>query len=228
MLKWSETESRDYLNWSLEGKALHFFTVTTEMGKNYSFKKIMKKLEARFGINELTETYCVEFQEAKQYPDESLEDWADRVLTLATSAFRNLPDSHWKQEAILKFCQGCIDRDAGKHACFEYPKSMQAALNAVKHYQYISQIVDGKNARKYREDITVNKVSLTSDEELEQLLEKIVEKLLAKTLKNNKPKEKPTSPGMQCFFCKKLGHVKKDCRRYVARCQTLQSRNSQN
>jgi len=228
-MNWSERESRDYLNWSLEGKALHFFTVTTEMGEHYSFRKIMKKLESRFGAKELTETSRAEFQQAKQYYDESLEDWADRVLTLATTAFRNLPDSHRKQEAIAKFCQGCLDRDAGKHACFEHPKNMQAALNAVKHYQYISQAVDGKKSRKQKDDVSVNMVTPTPAD-LEKMMEKVVKKLMIQTQTTDaaKSKETPTHPGMQCFFCKKFGHVKKNCRKYLARSQSQRTNNSQN
>ena len=41
-MQWSETESKDYLMWSLEGKALDFFTITSDIEK-YSFRKIIKK-----------------------------------------------------------------------------------------------------------------------------------------------------------------------------------------
>ena len=113
-MKWSKNESKDYLMWSLEGKALDFFTITADMGK-YSFRKIMKKLESRLGVKQLTETSKARFQQANQRPDESLEDWADRVMTLATPAFVNLPDDHLKQEAIAMFSQGCCDKDAARH-----------------------------------------------------------------------------------------------------------------
>ena len=65
-------------------------------------------------------------------------------MTLATPAFVDLPDEYLKTEAIAKFCQGCSDKDAAKHACFEHPSTMEEALNLVKHHQYISQAVDGK------------------------------------------------------------------------------------
>ena len=35
-MKWSETESKDYLMWSLEGKALDFFTHTTDIEKYFN------------------------------------------------------------------------------------------------------------------------------------------------------------------------------------------------
>ena len=141
-MKWSETESKDYLMWSLEGKALDLFTVTTTDIEKYSFHMIIKRLEARFGVKELTETSKAKFRQAYQKPEESLEDWADRVMTLATPAFVDLPDEYLKTEA--KFCEGCSDKDTAKHACFEHPSTMEEALNLVKHHQYISQAVDGK------------------------------------------------------------------------------------
>ncbi|KAH3796832.1 hypothetical protein DPMN_150407 [Dreissena polymorpha] len=109
----------------------------------------MRKMEARFGSKEIPETSRAKFQQATQQPGELLEDWADRVLTLATPAFRNLPDQFGQREVVAKLWQGCIDREAGKHACFERPRSIQHAVHLIRHYQYVSQVVDGKKARKY-------------------------------------------------------------------------------
>ena len=147
-MKWSETESKDYLMWSLEGKALDFFTITTTDIEKYSFHRIIKRLEARFDVKKLTEMSKAKFRQAYQKPEKSLEDWADRVMTLATPAFADLLYEYLKTEAIAKFCQGCSDKDAAKHACFEHPSTMEEALNLVKHHQYISQAVDGKGTKR--------------------------------------------------------------------------------
>ena len=137
VMRWSEEESKDYLMWSLEGKALDFLTITKIDLEKYSFRRIMKKLETRFGVKELTETSKAKFRQAFQKQDESLEDWADRVMTLATPAFVDLPEDHLKKDAIARFCQGCTDKEAAKHACFEQPETMEEALNLVKPHQYI-------------------------------------------------------------------------------------------
>ena len=77
VMEWTDEECKDYLMWSLEGKALDFFTITTSDKEHYSYRKIMRKLEARFGTKELTETSKAKFRQASQRPDESLDDWAD-------------------------------------------------------------------------------------------------------------------------------------------------------
>ena len=234
VMKWSETESKDYLMWSLEGKALDFFTITSDIEK-YSFRRIIKKLEARFGVKELTETSKVKFQQASQRPDESLEDWADRVMILATPAFVDLPEDHLKQEAIAKFSQGCCDKDAGKHACFEHPSTMEEALNLVKHHQYISQAVDGKQSKKGN-DVSVNAVQSTSEDRIEQLIASALEEFANKLQVSQQPyhqlsvnrtqqsADEKWKSSVQCFFCKNFGHFKKECRVYQSWLQKQQSK----
>ena len=49
VFNWGEQECKDYLTWSLEGKALDFFTITVRMDEEFTFEEIIKKLESRFG-----------------------------------------------------------------------------------------------------------------------------------------------------------------------------------
>ncbi|XP_052224997.1 serine/arginine repetitive matrix protein 2-like [Dreissena polymorpha] len=167
VMNWSENECKDYLLWRLEGKALDFFTITTTENERYSFRRLMKSLESRFGTKELRETSKAKFRQAVQEQEESLEDWADRMLTLATPAFADLPEDHMRFVAISRFCQGCNDREAAKHACLENPSSMEEALNLVKQHQYISLAVDGKKNRRGREGISVNAVQASSEAKTE-------------------------------------------------------------
>lgn len=220
-MKWSEAESKDYLMWSLEGKALDFLTITKTDLRKHSLRRIMKKLEIRFGVKELTETSKAKFRQAFQKQDETLEDWADRVMTLATPAFVDLPEDHLKKEAIARFCQGCTDKEAAKHACFEQPETMEEALNLVKHHQYISQAVDGKKTKREYE-ASVNAVQTPSEARIEQLIASALKDFAAKlqssqsSSSESEEKVKRKKSSSQCFFCKKFGHFKKDCRVYQA------------
>ena len=69
-------------------------------------------------------------------------------MTSAIPAFINFSDECLNREAVVKFCQGCRDKSAAMHACFERPTTMEEALTLVKHHQYISQAIDGKKNRK--------------------------------------------------------------------------------
>jgi hypothetical protein len=68
---------------------------------------LIRKLEKRFGFRELPETAQVQFNNARQTPEELLEDWADRVLSLATRAFRDLP-THWLSHPGTSTTGRCI------------------------------------------------------------------------------------------------------------------------
>ena len=48
-----------------------------------AYKGLILKLEKLFGFRELPETAQIQFNKARQTPEELLEDWADRVLSLA-------------------------------------------------------------------------------------------------------------------------------------------------
>ena len=59
-----------------------------------AYKDLIIKLEKRFGFRELPETAQVQFSNARQTPDELLEDWADRILSLATRFFGFTRETH--------------------------------------------------------------------------------------------------------------------------------------
>ena len=156
-------------------------------------------------------------------------------MTLTTPAFVDLPEDHLKQEAIAKFSQGCCDKDAGKHACFEHPSTMEEALNLVKHHQYISQAVDGKQSKKGN-DVSVNAVQSTSEDRITQLIASALEEFANKLQVSQQPyhqlsvnktqqsADEKWKSSVQCFFCKNFGHLKRECRVYQSWLQKQQSK----
>jgi hypothetical protein len=48
----------------------------------------MARIEKRFNLGDLPETLQIQFMGAHQNHNEKLKDWADRLLSLATEAFR--------------------------------------------------------------------------------------------------------------------------------------------
>ena len=59
----------------------------------------------------------MQFNYCKQDKHESLEDWADPILSLAIKVFRELPEAYMNKKATLRFCQVRYDLDAGQHEC---------------------------------------------------------------------------------------------------------------
>ncbi|VDI21152.1 Hypothetical predicted protein [Mytilus galloprovincialis] len=80
--------------------------------------------------------------------DETLEDWADRVQSLATKAFRHLPEDHMYQQAIMRLCQGAADKEGGMLASNAKPKSIEEAVDKIRWHQHNHQAIYGGSARK--------------------------------------------------------------------------------
>ena len=104
--EWTEGECRDQLCWCLDGKASEYYALLVERNHDMAYMDLIRKLEKWFGFRELPETAQVQFNNARQTPEELMEDWVDRVLSLATRAFRELPEKHMYQQAVVRLSKG--------------------------------------------------------------------------------------------------------------------------
>ena len=165
-LGWTPEDCFNCLCWSLTGKAADFYAILLEQKYTLNYRQLLNKLESRFGAKELPATAQGLFQQATQAPRETLEDWADRIMTLATRAFKDLPEHYSNSQAVVRFCQGLTDKEAGHHVCIQEPKSMEQALNGIKWYQYVHQsMYTGTNrdsqSHEYDEPANIYQVSET-------------------------------------------------------------------
>ncbi|PJE77594.1 hypothetical protein CI610_03479 [invertebrate metagenome] len=141
---WTIEERRDALCWGLTGKAGDFYHLLTEMNSSMSYRKLIAEFDKRFQASELQETLQAKFQMANQDLDETLHDWADRVLGLAVKAYKDLPESWIRKHAIMRFCLGCKEREAGKHACMQKHKTLEDAIEEIEWYRCIHHPQDSK------------------------------------------------------------------------------------
>ena len=84
----------------LEGKAAEYFASLHEREPDLHYYEVIERMEARFAFRELQETSQLAFLNCSQNREEKVEDWADRVLTLATKAYMSLPDEHIQKQAV--------------------------------------------------------------------------------------------------------------------------------
>ncbi|XP_052269593.1 uncharacterized protein LOC127871024 isoform X3 [Dreissena polymorpha] len=137
MQDWSDEECGACLGWCLTGKAVDFYALLTEGRETLPYAELMQRLQERFGARELPATAQGRFQDIQQEVGESLYDWSDRVLTLATTAFRDLPYAYATEQAVTKFCHGLLDKEAAKHVSLQLPTSMGDAMNMMKIYSHV-------------------------------------------------------------------------------------------
>lgn len=98
--QWTTTGRKDQLCWCLQGKASELYTTTVSRDYDIDYFELNRKLEKRYNVVDLPETLQFQFMEAHQNATEKLEDWADRLLSLAMKAFRYLPEEHIYSQVV--------------------------------------------------------------------------------------------------------------------------------
>ena len=106
--QWTEVEQHDQFCFALEGMASEYYTLLLETDPGIHLGAILRKFEKRFGSSAPDLTHQLNFQSAVQ-GSESLRQWSDRVLTLATRAFPQLPNVHVRAVAPEEEPQGTGD-----------------------------------------------------------------------------------------------------------------------
>ena len=130
-------EQHDQFCFALEGMASKYYTLLLETDPGVHLGPILRKFEKRFGSSAPDLTHQLNFQSAVQGSGESLRQWSDRVLTLATRAFPQLPDVH--AQAIPRLCYEAEDKDAGMYALEGQPKTVEEAVDRMQFFKHWRQ-----------------------------------------------------------------------------------------
>ena len=94
--QWTGRQRKNNLCWCLQGKASDYFAMVMEREPNLEYFDLVRRLEKRFSTSDLPSTLRIY-------------EWADRVASLGTKAYIDMPENLIQYELVLKFCQGCID-----------------------------------------------------------------------------------------------------------------------
>jgi hypothetical protein len=140
-------EKLDALMWCLTGKASTFYMALLERYPHLNFYQVETELKERFDQGGGPENLMAQFMSETQSPNEELRDWADRVLSLAYRALKDLPDDQAMSMAVTRFCQGCSDKQAGQAIItgIQRPASVSAAVRAIEWYQLNRNVIFGQH-----------------------------------------------------------------------------------
>ena len=225
---WSPQEKTDNLIWCFEGIAADFYAKLLRRNPTISYANVVAKFENRFEFSELVGTSIVQFNAATQDGQESLEQWADRMVDLAEKAYRNLPDEYIQEQSVIKFCSGLRNRDLAKMVTYHQPKSMEDAVNRAKWIRYSDQTIDverrkEKVVRQVSETTPKTAARTTESSNLEETVKLLAKQLkeqqdaLNKVLKSmNEKKENKVVQNKNvnervCFRCGSSDHFIRNC-----------------
>ena len=234
--EWTKKECLNYLCWCLTDKASDFYALLMESSDRWTYSRLLRRLEERFGIKELDETAQHRFQQATQNVGESLEDWSDRIMTLGVKAFKTLPERYARRQAVSRFCEGLLDREAGLSVSVDDPPTIEIAINKVRRYQHVHSSVYGKSGKRDKrsairdeEQISVKAVQEsaaqasdiksirgesagTSEKSLAEIVQDLAKQMEILNKKISGPQFRATPHKVgTCYNCGVKGHFKKDC-----------------
>lgn len=147
---WNSKTRRDVLSWVLEGKASTFYARIVQRNPQLDYFEVVDKLAKRFDIKDLPETTQMLFGVAVQNPKETLIEWCDRVSHMAMQAYPDFTDDQVNKQAVMRFCQGSADKEAGLYAINAKPRTLEDAVDKIKWYQQSTQAIYGKPRREVR------------------------------------------------------------------------------
>jgi hypothetical protein len=190
-----EQEKRAHLCWAMTGTAARFCLGRVRRNKNISYDELVQCMEKRFNLRKLAETVRIHFQSAKQAPGEDLDDWAERLLSLADKAFSELPKEYVTSEIINKLCQGCLNKYAESVAASYKLRTVDGALERIIWQQYSDKVVFGSSVRTRNlrealepaeisdtEEPSVNVVKLGQNDPLMKCIDKLTESMDRNTM----------------------------------------------
>ena len=156
-LRWDDQEKLDQLTTNLHDKALSFVR-SLPPGADDDFNTLMGHLRRRFRSLERPDILRRQLPDVRQRVDENLEDFADRIREMASSAYRSYGCMNTVDDAgIEAFLRGLRDRNVSILAANRGPfVTIQAALDAAQHTEANQKTLGRGSA-------TGRHVSFTSD-----------------------------------------------------------------
>ena len=128
---WSDKEKRDQLLACLRGKAVSFIQSKSKRTCQ-SYDGLKKTLDDRYGVQELPSTARRQLGSIRQEENESIEEFADRVLVKAMEAFPDVKSRVLQEMATDSFLRGCRDKYAAYAASEKKPENLHQAIQEVR------------------------------------------------------------------------------------------------
>ena len=233
---WSSQEVLHRLVSSLRDKALeYFFDLPTHVQDNLNAAVVA--MSRRFDDHTLPETYRQKLSTLKQQTKESVENFSSRVRQMVSKAFPEFVGSDTAEAMIIEHViSGLKNQTVAYDVMSKKPRTVVECLDMVQWHESILQ--RQKSARIQAVSVANEELSVTGNSTMEasvsrvsgstsvseerlfqfgrELKEAICRQLGTKESDNKDKDKKWSKSKVECYYCKEMGHFKRDCPKFVA------------
>ncbi|XP_033761565.1 uncharacterized protein LOC117343329 [Pecten maximus] len=222
--RWSQEEKGLYLAVSLRGQAQGVLgNLPTDSRDHYG--ELVRSLEQRFAPPNQTDLYRAQLKEKRQKASESLPELGQAIRRLTYLAYPTAPNDLQETLAKEHFIDALHDSEMRVRIKQSRPRTfnetvqlaveLEAYNKSEKKHHTRAAVVEDENKQDQTDNITALSKSLKKlQEDMETLMATMKTKPQSQ---KQRARDAPNKAGpnrntdIQCFFCKKNGHIARNC-----------------
>ena len=222
-----KTGKLQQLKGCLTGKAINFVR-TLPPRTCRSYRLLTARLQERFAGIERADVLRRDLQDIKQRIDEPIDEFADRVQTQVSLAYRGFPLDIINTSSTEIFLRGAKDRQSAYETAKGHPANIQQALSNVKNHSSLLKSIMGRSSLPssrhvsfLEENVSTRQASTEIRRPLTpppQLMTTAVQTERSPLSTRDQLRSPPRSPQRRsrpnhdrCFNCDEYGHFRAEC-----------------
>ena len=243
--EWEEDEMAKQLTMSFDGDALKLLgELDDQILKD--FPLLVQELNRRFDPSEQAEAWKIKFRTRTKQTKESFMIFAQDLTRMANKAYFNLDKTAQEQWVLDQFIAGLDSQMLKQHVQFNHPQNVNQAISLAIEYEAFQNAHQDKYQKPQFGDLNFVK---NDNSELKRLQAEVTElKQIVRRQNQNQSNQKqyqnfqmdnsvyPTDSiyvrkndmkDVECYFCKRKGHMKDDCWKLKAKIERENKMNGQ-
>ena len=154
---WDDNTKFNAIQLCFRDKAVDYLRSQQRLGKCVNYRGLVSQMEKRFEKQQDPFVKRSEFYSMTQEAEDSIEEWADKVLDKGVEAFDQVPEAVREEELVRRFAMGSLDKEAAQFVINGSPRNLDEAIQFMNKYKENATLIYGKKK--------IRQISVESKEE---------------------------------------------------------------